>query len=534
MKRLLSRIGRWEHKWLCLLVVVILILHFAIIKIPDKPVFDEMHYITDARVIISGQETQRGEHPSLGKLFIVAGDYIFNGFKTPEEDIGAITSKSLGNSSDIDIVIDVSDATVFTKGQTIIIDKELMEITAIDIDLNQINVKRGLGGTTITYHEPQKQIFVFKDNALSWRFFSVILSTIGIILFYLICRNLALSRRTSLLATFLLAFENFTFLYSGMAMLDVSCVTFMLAAFWLYLRGNYPASGVLVALSALAKLNGALAIIAILLHWLIVRRNRIWQFIVLVVSAPVFFVGLMPVADFYPFHGWVNPLDRIITMLKGSASLTFTNVSGTYPEKPIEWIFRWDLTPYYFHPNYLAVVSYTVEFLIIPVLIYMLIRALGLDSKFWSAIIKVPQRVWLFARTLPRNTRLTRAKPLDGLGLSQTHVERLETSKTQRDAGIFGLCWFAATYLVWIPAVWITDRVTYPYYIYPTIGVICIGLGMGLAQLIHLFEARQSGKLKWAAISIVVIFLLAHLAFFALVSPLSYWWGTPTFRGLQS
>jgi 4-amino-4-deoxy-L-arabinose transferase-like glycosyltransferase len=353
-----------------------------------------------------------------------------------------------------------------------------------------------------------------------------------------------MSRRASLLATFLLAFENQTFLFSGMAMLEVSSLTFTLAAFWLYLRGNYPASGIMVALSALAKLNGALAIIAILLHWLIVRRDRIWQFIVLVVSAPVFFVGLMPLADFYPFHGWVNPLERIITMLKGSASLTFANVSGTYPEKPIEWIFRWDLTPYYFHPNYLAVVSYTVEFLIIPILIYMLIRAPGLQSNVWLAIIRLPKKIWLFMKTLPGRFRLIRAKPLEGLELSQTHVEapelsqtytvKLETSRAHSDAGIFGLCWFAATYLVWIPAVWITDRVTYPYYIYPTIGAICIGLGMGLAQLIHLFEARQSGKLKWAAISIVVIFLLAHLAFFALVSPLSYWWGTPIFRGLQS
>ena len=530
----MSRLGKWEYKWLCLLVVVILVLHFAIINIPDKPVFDEMHYITDARVIISGQETQRGEHPSLGKLFIVAGDYIFNGFKTPEVDTGAITAEFLGSNSDGDTVITVSDAALFNTGQTIVIDKELMEITATDNELNQITVKRGLGGTAVLNHTAQNKIYVFKDNALGWRFFSVILSTISLVLFYLICRNLAMSRRASLLATFLLAFENFTFLYSGMAMLDVSCLTFTLAAFWLYLRGNYPASGIMVALSALAKLNGALAIIAILLHWLIVRRNKIWEFVALMIFAPVFFVFLMPLADFYPFHGWVNPLERILTMLRGSASLTFANVSGTYPEKPIEWIFRWDLTPYYFHPNYLGVVSFTVEFLIIPVLIYMLIRALGLQSNFWSAIIRLPNKVWLFIKTLPGSFRLIRRKRLEGLERPQTNMEGLQRPKTHSDAGIFGLCWFAAIYLVWIPAVWITDRVTYPYYIYPTIGAICIGLGMGLAQLIHLFEVRPSGKLKWTVISIVVIFLLAHLAFFVLMSPLTYYWGGPIFSGLQS
>ena len=256
MKRLLSHLGHWEYKWLCLLVVVILILHFAIINIPNKPVFDEMHYVTDARSVIAGQETARTEHPSLGKLFVIGG------------------------------------------------------------------------------------MVIFGDNPFGWRFFSVILGVISIILVYLICRNLSLSRRTSLLAAGLLAFENFMFLYSGMAMLDVSCLTFSLAAFWFYLRGDYPVSGIMVALSALAKLGGALAIIAILLHWLITRRDKIWEFFGLMVFAPVFFVFLMPLTDYFPYHKWMNPLDRISLMLRASSSLTFANVSGTYPEKPWEWPHR--------------------------------------------------------------------------------------------------------------------------------------------------------------------------------------------------
>ena len=419
MKHLLSRFVKWEYKWLCLLVVVILTLHFCIIQIPDKPVFDEAHYITDARNVIAGQETARGEHPSLSKLFVIAG------------------------------------------------------------------------------------MLAFGDNPFGWRFFSVILGAISLVLFYLICRNLQMSRRASFLATFLLAFENFMFIFSGMAMLDVACLTFTLAAFWLYLRGNYPASGIMVALSALAKLNGALAIIAILLHWIIVRRDRFWEFMGLLVFAPVCFILFMPLTDLYPFHRWMNPLDRITTMLNGSASLTFANVSGTYPQRPLEWIFRWDLTPYYFHPNFLGVVSYTVLFLIVPVLVYMLIRGINLPGNIWS-----------FIKSL-----------FNKFNLSEI---------VGNEAGLFGLFWFAGTYLVWIPAVWITDRVTYPYYIYPTIGAICIGLGMGLSQLIRLFEVRRNGKLKWAAISIVVIFLLAHLAFFILISPLSYYWGTPVFRGAAS
>jgi dolichyl-phosphate-mannose-protein mannosyltransferase len=370
-------------------------MHFSIIKIPDKTVFDEVHYVTDARGVISGSETVRGEHPPLGKLFVIAG------------------------------------------------------------------------------------MLIFGDNPLGWRFFSVILSAISIVLFYFICRNLSMSKRASFLATFLLAFENLTFVFSGMAMLDVYCLTFTLAAFWLYLRGNYPLSGIMVALSALAKLNGALAIFAILLHWLIVRRDKIWEFFGLMVFTPVFFVFLMPFCDLYLFHKWTNPVQRIWTMLKGSASLTFANVENTYAQRPWEWIFRLDLTPYTFNPNYLAVVSYTVTVFIIPIVIYMIVKTI-------------------------KNS----------------------------DAGFFGLLWFASTYLMWIPIVFITDRVTYPFYIYQSIGAICIGLGIGLSQLIRIFEVRRNGKFRWGVISFVVIYLLAHLAFFYIMSPLSYWWGTPVFNGV--
>jgi len=58
--------------------------------------------------------------------------YIFNGFKTPEVDTGATTGEFLGSNSDGNTILTVSDASLFDTGQTIIIDKELMEITDTD------------------------------------------------------------------------------------------------------------------------------------------------------------------------------------------------------------------------------------------------------------------------------------------------------------------------------------------------------------------------------------------------------------------
>ena len=190
LKRLLALSNRWEYTWLCVMVLATMALHFSVILMPDKPVYDEQFYVADSRSILAGHGTLRPEHPSLGKDFIVAG------------------------------------------------------------------------------------IRLFGDGPMGWRFFSVIFGTAGIVLLYLICRQLATSRLAAYLATFLFAFENMSFVQASIGMLDVYCVTLMLASFWLYLKGRYPLAGIMVGLSALAKLNGALAVIPIGLHWLLTRRDR--------------------------------------------------------------------------------------------------------------------------------------------------------------------------------------------------------------------------------------------------------------------
>ena len=387
-KRLFNRLGRWEYIWLCLLVVATLAMHFTIITIPDQPIFDELHYVPDARSILQGDGTLRFEHPPLGKLFVVAG------------------------------------------------------------------------------------IFVFGDNPIGWRFFSVLCGTISIVFFYLICRRLSMSKTASSLATFLLSLENLTFVQASVAMFDVYSLMFMLASFWLYLRGNYLLAGASVGLSALAKLHGALALGVILLHWLVARRNRIRKFIGSIILAPVSFVLLMPLFDFAIFRHLVNPIERIKMMLNLSSGLTFDTVTHGCAIRPWDWILEVQLIPYWCDPNYFGVISFSILPLIIPSVLYMLFRAIR-----------------------------------------------------HSDAGIFGVSWFVSTCLVWIPASIITDRVTYVYYFYPTIGAIFIGLGLALAQLVNFWQIRRTGKLRWISILVVGCYLLIHTVVFVFLSPLSYWWG---------
>lgn len=387
VKQLLHRLGKWEYTWLCLLVLAILVMHFSIITQPAELVFDEQHYVPDARSILQGHGTLHPEHPPLGKLFIVFG------------------------------------------------------------------------------------IFLFGDNPFGWRFFSILFGTICIVLFYLVCRQLTMPKRASLLATFLLALDNLSFVQASVAMLDVYSLAFMLGSFWLYLRGQYLLSGLSVGVSALAKLSGALALPAILLHWLLTKRARPTQFVTSILLAYASFLLLMPLFDFVVFRQLVNPIGRVWTMLSLSGSLTFTGTIHEAASRPWDWILCPEIMAYWYEPHYIGAISFTIWALVIPSVLYMVFRA----------------------------------------------------TKGSR-AGLFGMSWFVSSYLFWIPVSIITDRISFIYYFYPTVGAICIGLGLGLSQLIALWETRRAGKLRWVAMLTVLCYLLLHVSVFVILSPVFTWW----------
>src|SRR5208283_347044 len=271
-----QRFLHWEFLGLFIIVLVTLIFHFVAIERPATIVWDEVWYVGDARSIFSGTGELRPEHPPLAKLFIVAGDYIFNGFKTPELDSGVQNSAYISGDSTNGILIPVTNAARFTVGQTILINAEQMNVTGVNLALNNITVERGAGGSTVIAHMPGQEINIFTDTAFGWRFFSIIFGILGIIIFYFICRKLKFPWKATMLATFLFAFEDMTFLHSGLALLDVYMVTFLLAAVLAYLDEKYIWMGVFVALSANCKLAGVLILIAIFIHWAIYRKDK-WK-----------------------------------------------------------------------------------------------------------------------------------------------------------------------------------------------------------------------------------------------------------------
>ncbi len=69
---------RLTEKWLvCGLALISLLLHLAIISHGNQLIFDENYYVPEADSIIHDRELLSPEHPSLGKLFIASGIYLF-------------------------------------------------------------------------------------------------------------------------------------------------------------------------------------------------------------------------------------------------------------------------------------------------------------------------------------------------------------------------------------------------------------------------------------------------------------------------
>jgi len=188
--------------------------------------------------------------------------------------------------------------------------------------------------------------------------------------------------------------------------------------------------------------------------------------------APLLFFELLPLCDFAMTGELLNPIKRIRDMLTLSGSIKFTN-SPYHPSalRPWEWLLPLKSMPYNWKPDYTAVISPTLWALIIPSIVY----------ASWQI-------------------------------------------KKGGKAALFSVIWFASTYLVWIPIELMTDRITYVFYFFPTIGSICIGLGIGFSRLLELWQKKERRVLRVLVPSLVVLFLLAHLGVFVSFSPVFARW----------
>jgi predicted membrane-bound dolichyl-phosphate-mannose-protein mannosyltransferase len=276
--------------------------------------------------------------------------------------------------------------------------------------------------------------------------------------------------------------DDMVFVTSGLALLDIYMITFMLAAVLFYLDEKYILSGIFVALSANCKLMGVLIIIAIFLHWAIYRVDKWKEFAVSLVVAAVSFVFFLEYFDLFINKAFENPITRINALLSGTAAVVFTNPKLSISSRPWTWLYpQWfrafymgpnvPVIIYSFNPQYLSFISPTIQILIIPIIIYMIYKAI----------------------------------------------------KKSKVAGLV-LLWFLATYVIWIPLDIISNRVTFVYYFLSTTPAICIGITIAITDWLNYLKKRRAALNRLTtgvalSYSLIGLYLFLHLAIFIFFNP---------------
>jgi dolichyl-phosphate-mannose-protein mannosyltransferase len=298
---------------------------------------------------------------------------------------------------------------------------------------------------------------LFGDNPFGWRFFSVIFGSLSLILFYLICRKLNLSRSISSIAVYIHGFENLTFIQASIGTLDVYLYTMILATLLFYLNRKYLFSGILLGLSVIIKVSGILAAPTIFIHWLFSKSKKTLSFFSITIPFLFSVFLLMPIFDFVIYHHFANPLIRIKEIFGLSLMHKFSNFTHEALSRPWEWVLNYNPLPYWKVPKYIMGISFSVWILIIPIFIYLIYKAIKRD-----------------------------------------------------EAGLFALSWFFGLYILWIPVSILTDRVSYLYYFYPAIGSICLGITLAIRDLLLI-----KNKYKWIFIILIIGYLIYHFIDFA-------------------
>ncbi|GEM_PF-1922081 len=387
-------------------------------------------------------------------------------------------------------------------------------------------------------------IFIFGDNPNGWRLLPIVFSIVCIFVFYLICRRLVwrdpgstpaigppeAAKRWArwtrapvfvpLLATFLFATENLSFVQGQIAMLDVFYLAFMLLGILFYLRGNYVTSGVFMGLSMLGKAMAVLAILGLLIHWALTRRSEMWaelkftwnalrgrkgvpaarseilSIVKLVVAIPVVWLALLTLLEYAVTHQWVSPLGRTLNMLSSHLSLV---VGSTLPSgiasRPWSWLYFPGGLYYWYTPHFLGSIGWTVWAFIMPSMAYLGVELVRAHLR---------ERQALMSAVLGRWGILVRLRRFFG------RVAGHEVAK-------FALIWFISVYGLLIVLELATDRLMYHFYFYPAVPPVCLAIAWSAWKL---WQAAKKGR-KWRIIFPVIlgVYILATIAAFVIMSP---------------
>jgi predicted membrane-bound dolichyl-phosphate-mannose-protein mannosyltransferase len=317
---------------------------------------------------------------------------------------------------------------------------------------------------------------ILGDNAWGWRLPSVIMGSLSILLFYLLLKRISSNGRFSLLATFLLSFDNLIFIQSRVAMLDIFALGFMLLGFYLYFLERPKLSAIALALSTLSKIIGLYGFLTIVIFQILreLPRDELakkWKSL-LFAKMPWLFrfsfyylaTGFLLLIPLSRLRGYANAFADIVYIYNVTRALATPAPTG-FESQPLQWLLNQVPILYYGLSVSTGGVTYPiVAFMALmnPFIIYM----------------TVPAMAYALYRYDQRNSQLA----------------------------LFLLCWFAATYFPFFPLSYIGHRISFIFYFQDSVPAVAGGIALLLSN-------------KHVPRSILLVYVLLVLVGFAWYFP---------------
>lgn len=286
-------------------------------------------------------------------------------------------------------------------------------------------------------------MWMLGDREIAWRIPSVVLGTLAIWLVYRIALLLEGTRQQALLAAFVVAFDNLFFVHSRIATLDIYVVTFVLLGTWLYLRSWFEVAGLAFGLAVLCKLNGIVGVGAIALYELgfaLRQKRRIGRAVLGPLITTAGFCALAAVIGLAALDAYwtefASPFDHFKHIVVYAKNLTRLGPPQGAESTPLQWWLNAEPIAY------LQVMTTT-------------------DG--------VSKREILFSGAM--TTYVIFAAPF-----ALTRAAHLGWRESR--LGAFAACSFIANYVPFFIAWFVSSRISYIYYMVPSIPAIALAIAL--------------------------------------------------------
>jgi hypothetical protein len=492
IKTCFKKLLHWQYFPLLVLLLVVLGLHLATIARPNEPLFDEQHYIPDARRIITGEGTLRVEHPPLAKLIVAGGIELFGdnpwGWRMPAVILSTV---ALIAFYDICRKLGTSHKTAFLA--TLLLGTE-----------NLMFIHSGMAMLDIYVVVFTIFAFWFYLKGPRWWWAAAVSVALA-----------GLSKFSGILSIIPIGLHWFIIGYKPNMGNTIQQASLQAPV----VEQSPPGDTVAESIPTLSLENFSASADAVInppsdiapipsVQVEPVKKRGFWDiygrpitFILSMMLAPLAFFLLYGVFEMIIWSKWIplivwghwdmGIVGDIKYALTQTGSIKFS-YDGAFPARPWEWIlsptgsfyfYGWLLNPdnyenimlpYWYTPSYTGILS---------------------PSLWLSGLTVIPFAIW--------------------------------KSFKKSNAAIFVVCWIIGTWLVWVPLFLATDRITYMFYYLPTIGAIALGTALILTAFLNKAQARAKGfRRRFVELSLAS-FLLFHLLSFCVLSPLHLWISIP-------